>query len=272
MTHPPGGLVWRDVGGSGRPFVLVHGYTGSSDDFAHVVEPLTELRRIIIFDLPGHGESPRAGSYSLEAMSAAVAGFLVNTVGEECDLLGHSMGGRVVLPIAIERPELLRSLILMDTWADTPDGEGGSEALNAMLAMPDAEAVAAWKRRPADPPTAETELIVARWGQDWLDTHSIHNNRVDPLAVIQLGREFRDETGALLPATGSIRCPTTVLVGELDDPFVGPSHRMAATIPAAELVIIGGAYHSPQLTHPEEWRTAVFRHLERVDAGSALPG
>jgi pimeloyl-ACP methyl ester carboxylesterase len=262
-------LAWRDMGGSGRPFVLVHGYTGSSDDFAHVVEPLTDLRRIILVDLPGHGTSPRSEHYSLNAMTAAAGDFLETVVAEPCDLLGHSMGGRVVLPIAIDGSALLRSLVLMDTWADTPDGEERSHEMEALLALPDAEAVATWERRPAEPPTAETDLIVARWGQDWLDEHSVFNNQVDPLAVVQLAREFRDDPNSLLAATRSIHCPTTVLVGEFDDPFVGPSRRMAATIPDAELVMIVRAYHSPQLTHAEEWCSALRRHLERADAASA---
>ena len=90
----------------------------------------------------------------MSAMTAAVAGFLETAVGEACDLLGHSMGGRVVLPVAIERPELLRSLILMDTWADTPDDAAGLDDMAALLAMPEVEAVAAWERRPAEPVTS----------------------------------------------------------------------------------------------------------------------
>jgi pimeloyl-ACP methyl ester carboxylesterase len=153
----------------------------------------------------------------------------------------------------------------MDTWADTIDDEAGPDNMEALLALPDADAAAAWRRRPREPPTAETDLIVAEWGQDWLDTHFAYNNQVDPLAVIQLAREFHADPRSLLAATGAIRFPTTVLVGELDGQFVGPSRKMAATIPGAELVMIGGAYHSPQLTHPEEWRSAVRRHLERVE-------
>lgn len=263
-------LAWRDMGGSGRPFVLVHGYTGSSDDFAHVIEPLSDLRRIILVDLPGHGVSPRSKRYSLGGMTAALIEFLGSVVAEPCDLLGHSMGGRVTLPIAIDRSELLRSVVMMDTWADLPDHDPRPSDMDALLEMPDAEAAAAWERRPAEPATPETDLIVARWGRDWLDAHSSHNNEVDPMAVIQLARAFRsaDHT-SLLAATATIDRPTTVIVGALDAPFVGPSRRMASTIPGAELVTIAGAYHSPQLTHPEEWCAALRRHLERVDTKTA---
>lgn len=265
-----GDLAWRDIGGSGGPFVLVHGYTGSSDDFAHVVEPLSDLRRIILVDLPGHGDSPRSKHYSLDGMTAALIDFLESVVGEPCDLLGHSMGGRVILPIALERSELVRSLVMMDTWADHPDNVSEPSDTNELLAMPDAEAAAAWARRPAEPPTPETDLIIARWGRDWLDAHSSHNGKVDPMAVVQLEREFRaDDRRSRLAATARIDRPTTVIVGALDAPFVGPSRRMASTIPDVEMVVIEGAHHSPQLTHPEEWCRALRRHLERVDGNGA---
>lgn len=258
-------LSWQDIAGPGRPLVFVHGYTGSSEDFAYVVEPLSELRRIILVDLPGHGDSPRSTRYSLDGMTAALVEFLESTVNEPCDVLGHSMGGRITLPIAIAEPHHLRSLILMSTWADPPDENPGD--IDMLLAMPNAEAAAAWQRRPAEPTTPETELISRRWGRDWLDTNATENSRVDPMAVIQLAREFRkDDRTPLLSATAAIDSPTTVIVGALDSAFVGPSRRLAATIADAKLVVIGGAYHSPQLTHPEEWRDIVRQHLERVDA------
>jgi pimeloyl-ACP methyl ester carboxylesterase len=210
----------------------VRGPTGSGDDFAHVTTPLFDLRRVILVDLPGHGDSPRSDRYSLQAMTAAVTGFLEDVIGTPCDLLGHSMGGRVVLPIAIEGPELLQSLVLMDTWADPPDPGADSNEIAALLALPDAEAAVAWEQGPPEPATAESDLIVDRWGQDWLDAHSAHNNQVDPLAVIQLAREFADDPGQLLAASESIACPTTVLVGELDGPFVGPSGEWPPPSPA----------------------------------------
>ena len=74
-------LAWRDLGGTGDPFLLIHGYTGSSDDFIHVVGPLTELRRILVVDLHGHGNSPRLESYTADLIRAAVVGFIGEVVG-----------------------------------------------------------------------------------------------------------------------------------------------------------------------------------------------
>ncbi len=62
---------------------------------------------------------------------------------EPVDLLGHSMGGRTILPIAIERPDLVHSLILMDTWADQNERDSETEQLATVFSLPQEEALAA---------------------------------------------------------------------------------------------------------------------------------
>jgi pimeloyl-ACP methyl ester carboxylesterase len=253
-------LAWRDLGGTGDPFLLVHGYTGSMDDFVHVVKPLSKLRRVLVVDLYGHGNSPRLPAYSVEALRFSVVGFIEDVVGEPVDLLGHSMGGWICLPIAIERPDLVRSLVMMDTFGDAPARDRPAAEFAALIAVPDAEAIAGLAEYEA-PPSPEPALIESVWGADWVAAHEEFNGQVDPLAIVHLGRELFGSIGSLLGPAAGVECPTTVVVGECDHPFRGPSDRLAAAIPGAELVVIEGAYHSPQLTHPNEWQAAIARHL-----------
>jgi pimeloyl-ACP methyl ester carboxylesterase len=62
-----------------------------------------------------------------------------------------------------------------------------------------------------------------------------------------------------------ITCPTTVVAGEHDHPLVDQAPELAAEVADGTLVVIPGAYHSPQLTHADTWRTAVEEHLARAD-------
>lgn len=246
--------------------VMVHGYTGSSDDFADAAAPLRDTRRIVLVDQLGHGASPRRTAYSLDDLVAAITHTLED-MNYPVDLLGHSMGGRTVLPIAIDRPDLVASLILMDTWADPPLRTLEEDRMLAVFELPDHEALAALAAQPAGPPSSEDDLILAEWGAEWVEAHRAANTAADPLAVIHLGREMFGHDRSLLSAAASISCPTTVIVGELDTPFVPTSQRMARVIPDAVLSVVPGAYHSPQLTHPEEWRTAIRQHLARSARG-----
>src|ERR1700722_11194548 len=112
-------LAWSERGSSsaGTPtLVLCHGYTGSSHDFALEVDALAAHRRVVTLDQRGHGHSTRTGhldGYTIEQLSADLTAF-IDAVGEgPVDLLGHSMGGRVVMGLVLGRPDLVRSLILM---------------------------------------------------------------------------------------------------------------------------------------------------------------
>ena len=61
------------------------------------------------------------------------------------------------------------------------------------------------------------------------------------------------------------RLPALVIVGEQDAPFVGPSKRMAETIPDATLVVIADAGHSPQFENPDDWWSALSTFLARLE-------
>jgi pimeloyl-ACP methyl ester carboxylesterase len=85
--------------------------------------------------------------------------------------------------------------------------------------------------------------------------------QMDPHAFVDLGAEIGDQR-PLLDALPGIRCPTTVLVGADDGPFVAPSQRMTAAIPGARLVVIPDAAHCPQYENATAWRAAIEAHLE----------
>jgi pimeloyl-ACP methyl ester carboxylesterase len=62
----------------------------------------------------------------------------------------------------------------------------------------------------------------------------------------------------------AVACPTLVIVGEQDEPFLADSHAIAATIPNAELVVIPDAGHSPQFENPDAYLVAMESFLERA--------
>ncbi|WP_233594876.1 alpha/beta fold hydrolase [Amycolatopsis sp. WAC 04169] len=100
-------LAFRETGPSvGVPVVLLHALgskAGTWDDFAARLD-----RRVVAVDLPGHGDSAHAESYSLEVMADGVAELL----GEEADLVGHSMGGRVAVLLAQRLRGRVRRLVV----------------------------------------------------------------------------------------------------------------------------------------------------------------
>jgi 2-succinyl-6-hydroxy-2,4-cyclohexadiene-1-carboxylate synthase len=84
---------------------------------------------------------------------------------------------------------------------------------------------------------------------------------VDPYAYKGLGVDLFDERTEVDGRLGEITCPTTVLAGSKDHPLVDHADAMGKGVANGRVVIIDGAYHSPQLTHRAEWEQALVDHL-----------
>ena len=259
-------------GGAGRPFVLVHGFTGSRDDWREVLPRLAARGRTLAPDLRGHGGSTNPGesaAYSLDQLVADVAGFLDALALPRIDLLGHSMGGMVALRLALDQPGRVASLILMDTAAepiaqdarrffDVAAKIASEQGMEALFKM----ARAAAERDPNRP--ASVQRYVERTGADkfWARIRAKQLS-MDPEAFATLGPMLSEHEG-VASRLGEIRCPTTVLVGEDDRAFLKPAQVLARGIPGAQHVVIESAAHSPQLENQEAWLEAVLAHLERA--------
>lgn len=101
--------------GRGTPVVLVHGLGSSSDDWLPTARRLARRHRVVLVDLPGHGESDMPEPFSLERAVAALDRALVGIPGGPPILVGHSLGGLIAAAEAIDHPERVRGLVLVET-------------------------------------------------------------------------------------------------------------------------------------------------------------
>jgi pimeloyl-ACP methyl ester carboxylesterase len=257
----------EEAGSGDRAFVLVHGYTGSRDDFSEQLPHLAELGRTVAIDQRGHGGSTNTGdpdSYRVEELSADLAAALTALEIPACDLLGHSMGGMVALHFALTYPDRVRSLVLMDTVARSfrfvpPAILEGSLALIRSQGM---AGLAAVMRKGNLPRPPAFQRCVAEMGEDrfWSRIEK-KLEQMDPTAYEGLGAAQHDGVNDRL---GEIDCPTLVIVGEQDVVFLGPADEIEAGIPNARRITISDAAHSPQLENPAAWLAAIREHLGRV--------
>ncbi|GAB6275758.1 MAG: alpha/beta fold hydrolase [Rectinema sp.] len=105
--------------GDGVPVVYVHGNTGSSVWFRPVMD--VPGCRTVAIDMPNFGQSsPLDGDISIQRYAAYVAGFMDVRGLREAVVVGHSLGGCVVQALALERPDLVKAMVLVDSGA--PDG------------------------------------------------------------------------------------------------------------------------------------------------------
>ncbi len=273
-THELNGvsIAYEDSGGSGPAFVLVHGFTGNRHDFRDHYEALCKIGRTIIYDHRGHGDSTNTGdgsSYNLMQLVADLVAFLDALSVDVCDLLGHSMGGMVALRFVLQHPSRVRSLILMDTAARVPDrfvrsvfSAGGEVARTEGMAKL-AEVARALAADDPNRPQASLAYEQHIGSAAYWERHRNRMSAMDPEAFAELGAAMCDQE-PLTDRLGEIRCPTTILVGNQDAPFIAPARELQAGINNSTLVVIPEAAHSPQLENPEGWFEAVEDHLRDV--------
>lgn len=107
----------RDYGDPGTllpPVVLLHGLFGSSTNWHSIARRLAETRRVLVPDLRNHGRSPHREPMTYPAMTEDLAALLDDQGIDEAALVGHSMGGKAAMWLALTRPERVQALIVAD--------------------------------------------------------------------------------------------------------------------------------------------------------------
>jgi pimeloyl-ACP methyl ester carboxylesterase len=263
-------MEYEEHGSGERPFVLVHGFTGSRDDWKEHLPHLGRRGRTLAVDQRGHGGSTNTGDetgYNIDQLAADLAGFLDAVGAPRIDLLGHSMGGGVALRFVLAHPERVSSLILMDTLSGNIPGDAHKFlAIAAKIAREQGMEALYQLTRGASERNDQTPAAVKRcietMGPElyWARARA-KNLAMDPVAFEALGAALATTQG-VTDRLGEIACPTTVIVGAEDGPFLKPSEIMAKRIPGARQVVIEGGAHCPQVEAPEKWIAAIDAHLD----------
>lgn len=123
--------------GSGVPTVVfLHGLLGQGRNFTQIARALTPQLRSVLVDLPNHGRSEWTEQADYEAMAEVVARWLRATYAAEdpVHLVGHSMGGKVAMVLALRHPDLLDRLVVVDISPVPSEGAGEFEHLLDSLA------------------------------------------------------------------------------------------------------------------------------------------
>jgi pimeloyl-ACP methyl ester carboxylesterase len=256
-----------EAGVGGRPLLLVHGFTGGRSDFADHLDDLADAGWWAVApDLRGHGGSwqpPEESSYSLDHYADDLWA-LVDALGwDRLVLLGHSMGGMIAQVASLRRPAALDGLVLMDTAHGPLDLDPEMVFLGAELVRAGGMAAvrealdAMGEDAPLSTPANE-RLLAERPGYREMGEEKFLGCSPAMYAAM-LGQLLHqpDRLGSL----ADLDVPTLVLVGEQDEPFLGPSEAMAGTLPSARLVVIPDAGHSPQFENPPAWQAALLEFL-----------
>ncbi|MDB5664545.1 alpha/beta fold hydrolase [Cypionkella sp.] len=113
--------------------LIVHGLFGSARNWGVIARHLADVRTVHVVDMRNHGSSPRAETQSYPDMAGDLAE-VITSLGAPMDVLGHSMGGKAAMHLALTRPELIRKLVVADI-APVAYSHDQSQYIAAMRAL-----------------------------------------------------------------------------------------------------------------------------------------
>jgi len=128
--------LYYEETGEGETIVFLHGYTGSSQDWANQISSVSKKYRAVAMDSRGHGRSEaptEEEDYSVKIFSEDVYALLLKLGIEKCCLVGHSMGGFMALQFVLDHPEIIKALVLVDTSSGEFEVAPGYAELRAKL-------------------------------------------------------------------------------------------------------------------------------------------
>ncbi len=130
------GLHTLTVGSAGPRVAFLHGLFGQGRNWSTVAKALSgpagDQARALLIDLPDHGRSPWSSEFSYAGYADAVAATLQEWAGDEpLTLVGHSLGGKVAMVTALEHPELIERLCVVDI---APKGYGSLDRFSGYIA------------------------------------------------------------------------------------------------------------------------------------------
>ncbi len=254
-----------EIYGSGVPLVLLHGFTGSSENWLPLAGAVSESYQLIAPDLLGHGitdSPPLPERYRMENVGQDIIGILQQITTEPAHLLGYSMGGRLALYLAAVYPHFFRSLIL--------------ESASPGLESPEArqERIASDEQLAQRIESEGVEKFVAYWGKNPLFATQknlpenirtqLHHQRLKN-NPIGLANSLRGMGTGVQPSLWNqlrdIQLHVLLITGELDTKFTQIGKAMGEKLPKGEHVIVPDAGHTIHLEQPDNFARIVLKFL-----------
>lgn len=249
--------LYYEEHGAGPPLLLLHGLGSSGQDWDLLVPRLAASYRVIVPDVRGHGRSDKpAGPYGVPLFARDIAAFLDRLNLSSVHVAGVSMGGMLAFELVIRRPDLVRSLVIINSGPDmVPRTLRFRAALTMrvlllrLLGPAGLARIVAGKLFPKPQHAALRRQIEERLARNDRDVYL---------------RATRGLIGwSVLDRLPEIRCPVLVLASDRDYTPVKLKEAYAAQIKDATLEVLTDSGHAAPAENPEQVAAAMARFLRR---------
>jgi len=250
--------LYYESTGQGQPLLFIHGLGSSTRDWEPQVPVFAARYRVVTFDVRGHGQSDKPpGPYSVPLFAADTATLIRALDIAPAHVAGISMGGMIAFQLAVDAPELIRSLVIVNAGPEfvVRTIKERLQLLQRLLVVrllgmrKMGEVLS--KRLFLKPEQEELrQTFVERWAE---------NDK----------RAYRDAMRALVGWSvaehlGTIDVPTLVIASDEDYTPVALKEAYVAQMPQAELVVIEDARHAVTAERPAQFNQALLAFLTRL--------
>jgi len=249
-----------DDQGSGQPIVFVHGHPFNHTMWQYQTSHFSKEYRLIMPDLRGYGQTEvTPGRVMLDEMALDIVHLLGSLQIEQAIFCGLSMGGQILLDFYRLFPHKVKALIIASSDARGETPESYRQRLQKAATILEV----GMKQHTDD--TIHQYIAPASMKNAPVYTHLYEMMTTTTAEGATAAHKGRGERRDHLPILPHIHVPTLIVVGEEDFFTPEPIARlMSDTIPGAQLAVIAGAGHLPNMEKPEEFNAVVYSFLKKL--------
>lgn len=247
--------MYYELTGEGDSLLLIHGLGSSTHDWEEQVPAFSQKFQVITIDLRGHGQTDKPkGPYSIQMFAEDIAGLLKKLGVKLTNVLGISLGGGVAFQLAVDYPDLVKSLIIVNAGIEIPM-DSFKMKLEAFKRIFIVKLVGMKKMGEVLAPRLfikpeQEELrkkLIERWAE---------NDKKAYLSAMRalIGWTIRDQLN-------KINFPTLVIGSDEDYAPSSVKEEYTALIPNAKFIEIKDARHAVPIEKPKEFNEIVMRFL-----------
>ena len=255
-------LNYRQYSETGVPLLVLHGLFGSLSNWGWHSRQLAEQYAVYGVDLRNHGDSPHSDRLDYQVMAEDVRELIVRLGLKSCCIVGHSMGGKVAMQLALIFPDLVEKLVVIDiapvSYPEDADGHmnvlDGMDAVKLDVIKSRAEAEVTLKDYISEEATRKFLLTNLLRNKEGLFEWRLHKGSI---------RENYVNLRAELIATMSFSKPTLFVKGSLS-PYIKPEHeaQIQKFFPTASVKLIMNAGHWLHAEKPQALHKILLEFLQ----------
>jgi 3-oxoadipate enol-lactonase len=252
--------LYYEVTGEGAPLLLLHGLGSSSRDWELQLPDFSRHFRVIAVDVRGHGRSGKPpGPYSVDQFAVDTGALLQKLALGPAHVVGISMGGMIALQLALDSPEYVRSLVIVNSAPELVPRSFGQRVqlwqrllVARFCTMRQIGTFIGRRLFPKAEQAALLQIFIERWAEN------------DKRAYVHAFRALLgwSVTGRL----AEIRQPVLVLAAEHDYVPLAYKEAYVAQMPTARLAAIADSRHATPIDQPEAFNRTVLAFLEEVES------